>query len=63
VHPDPYSRTPDPVGRALELLDNAGLKELSDLTEVARVVRRAEGVAVPVTTLERDGGSASQRPR
>ena len=51
VHPDPYRRAPDPLGRAIDLLDQAGLTRLSDATEVARVVRRAEGLATPVTAL------------
>jgi L,D-transpeptidase ErfK/SrfK len=53
VHPDAYGRVPDPLRRALELLDSAGLKGLIDLTEITRVVRSAEGLAVPVTTLQR----------
>lgn len=63
VHPDPYDRVPDALLRALELLDNAGLRALSDPVEVVRVVRRAEGLAVPVTVLGRDGRSGSQHPR
>ena len=55
VHPDPYGRFPDLLQRALELLDAAGLTERSDRAEIARTVRRAEGIAVPVTLLE-DGG-------
>ena len=56
VHPDPYGREPDRLRRALELLDQKQLTPLSDLAEVAAVVRRAEGLAVPVTSL-------CQRPR
>jgi L,D-transpeptidase ErfK/SrfK len=55
VHPDPYRRVPDALGRALELLDRAGLRGISDLAEVARVVHDAEGLAVPVTALQADG--------
>jgi L,D-transpeptidase ErfK/SrfK len=57
VHPDPYRRAPDPLLRALDLLDQAGLTGLIDATEVARVVRSAEGLATPVTTLTRDRSS------
>jgi L,D-transpeptidase ErfK/SrfK len=63
VHPDPYDRAPDALLRALELLESAGLKALSDQAEVARVVRRAEGLAVPVTAFGRDSGSGAQQPR
>jgi L,D-transpeptidase ErfK/SrfK len=63
VHPDPYDRAPDALLRAFELLESGGLKALSDQVEVARVVRRAEGLAVPVTALGRDGGSGAQQPR
>ena len=57
VHPDPYRRAPDALGRAVELLDLAGLTGLSDMAEVAQVVRHAEGLATPVTTLTRDSSS------
>ena len=53
VHPDPYQRVPDLLQRAIELLDVANLTERSDRTEVVETVRRAEGVAVPVTKMER----------
>ena len=53
VHPDPYRRVPDLLDRALELLAAAGLTDRSDRTEVVETVRRAEGVAVPVTDPER----------
>ncbi len=56
VHPDPYRRAPDPMGRTLDLLDQAGLTGLSDAADVVDVVRRAEGLATPVTTLTRDRG-------
>jgi L,D-transpeptidase ErfK/SrfK len=56
VHPDPYNREPDRLRRALDLLDQKRLSPLSDLAEVAEVVRRAEGLAVPVTLLT-DGAS------
>jgi L,D-transpeptidase ErfK/SrfK len=49
VHADRYRRAPDPLGRTLQLLDQSGLRGLVDLTEVLRVVREAEGLAVPVT--------------
>ncbi len=49
VHPDPYRKVPDLLQRALELLDAAGLTERSDRTEIVETVRRAEGIAVPVT--------------
>lgn len=62
VHPDPYNREPDPLRRALDLLDQKRLTPLSDLAEVAEVVRRAEGLAVPVTLLGA-GTSGSQHPR
>ncbi len=53
VHPDPYRKVPDLLQRALELLDAAGLTEKSDRTEVVETVRRAEGIAVPVTDWKR----------
>jgi L,D-transpeptidase ErfK/SrfK len=49
VHPDPYRTVPNLLQRALDLLDLAGLTERSDRADVAETVRRAEGVAVPVT--------------
>lgn len=49
VHRDPYRRAPNPLFRAAELLEQAGLRERVDLAVVARVVREAEGLAVPVT--------------
>jgi L,D-transpeptidase ErfK/SrfK len=49
VHADRYQRTPNPLWRALELLDQSGLRERVELTEVVRVVREAEGLAVAVT--------------
>jgi L,D-transpeptidase ErfK/SrfK len=49
VHPDPYGRAPTLLLQALELLEQSGLRELADLTDVMRVVREAEGLAVPVT--------------
>ncbi len=63
VNPDPYGRVPDALRRALELLDNAGLRDLTDPEEVVRVVRRAEGLAVPVTALGRDRAPSHQHPR
>jgi len=62
VHPDPYRRAPDSMGRALDLLEQAGLTGLSDMTEVAHVVRRAEGLATPVTALTRQSGSPPVAP-
>jgi L,D-transpeptidase ErfK/SrfK len=53
VHPDPYGRAPDRLRRAHELLEKAGLGEAVDREEVARVVRAAEGLAMPVTRVER----------
>lgn len=49
VHRDRYRRSPNPLGRAMELLERAGLLERVDVTEIARVVREAEGLAVAVT--------------
>jgi L,D-transpeptidase ErfK/SrfK len=49
VHPDPYGRTANPIWRALDLLDQNGLRGRVDLTDVVRVARDAEGVATPVT--------------
>jgi L,D-transpeptidase ErfK/SrfK len=50
VHPDPYRRNGSPLLRALELLEQLGLQERVDLTEVLRVTRDAEGLATPVST-------------
>lgn len=52
VHPDRYRRVGDPLARALDLLDRAGLREMTDMEELADAVRRAEGLAVPVTKLQ-----------
>jgi L,D-transpeptidase ErfK/SrfK len=49
VHSDPYRRTTNPLWRAVELLEQAGFGGLYDVTEVVRVVRETEGLAVPVT--------------
>ena len=49
VHGDPYHRAPNPLWRALELLDRLGLRGLVDVREIVRVVREEEGLAVPVT--------------
>lgn len=51
VHPDRYRRGGDPLARALDLLDRAGLREMTDMEELVDAVRRAEGLAVPVTKL------------
>jgi L,D-transpeptidase ErfK/SrfK len=63
VHPDPYGRVPDTLSRAFELLEQAGFEDTIDRSEVARVVRAAEGLAVPVTLLEREGVPAAYPPR
>jgi L,D-transpeptidase ErfK/SrfK len=62
VHPDPYRRAPEPMGRALDLLGQTGLTGLIDLTEVAHVVRRAEGLATPVTAPTRRGSARPVAP-
>ena len=49
IHGDPYNRAPNPLWRALQMIDQLGLRERIDLKEVVRVVREAEGLAVPVT--------------
>jgi L,D-transpeptidase ErfK/SrfK len=49
VHRDPYRRAANPLWRAQQLIDQSGLRDLVDLKEVVRVVREAEGLAVPVT--------------
>jgi L,D-transpeptidase ErfK/SrfK len=49
VHGDPYNRAPNPLWQALQMIDQLGLRERVDLKEVVRVVREAEGLAVPVT--------------
>jgi len=48
VHGDPYRRGGHPLSMAMELLDDAGLSQRVDAAEVARVVRQAEGVAIPL---------------
>ena len=53
VHPDPYRRVPDLLQRALELLNAAGLTDMVEQTEVVETVRRADGVATPITAPER----------
>jgi L,D-transpeptidase ErfK/SrfK len=50
VHGDPYHHGGSPLLMAIDLLDDAGLTERVDVGEVARVVRQAEGVAIPLTT-------------
>ena len=62
VHPDPYRRGPDPMARALDLLDQAGLTGLSDPMEVVHTVRLAEGLATPVTAQTRDRSSRPVPP-
>ncbi|HET7219231.1 MAG TPA: L,D-transpeptidase [Vicinamibacterales bacterium] len=52
IHPDRYRRAGDPMARVLALLDGAGVRELVDMEELADAVRRAEGLAVPVTKLK-----------
>jgi hypothetical protein len=49
VHPDTYRRSPNPLWRALELIDLLRLRDKVELTTIAQVVREAEGLAVPVT--------------
>lgn len=49
VHTDPYRRGIDPLARAWQILEVTGLRDLVDSAAVARVVRDAEGLAVPVT--------------
>jgi L,D-transpeptidase ErfK/SrfK len=49
VHGDPYRRAPNPLWRAQQLIEQLELRALVDLKEVVRVVREAEGLAVPVT--------------
>jgi L,D-transpeptidase ErfK/SrfK len=51
VHPDRYGLVPDPLQRALDLLDAAGLTAIADPEEVVRTVRLAEGIATPVTRI------------
>ena len=53
VHPDPYRRVPDLLQRAIDLLNAAGLTAKVEQTEVVETVRRAEGIATPVTAPER----------
>jgi L,D-transpeptidase ErfK/SrfK len=52
VHPDRYRRAGDPLARALDLLNKAGLREMTDLEELVAAVRSAEGLAVPVTKIK-----------
>jgi L,D-transpeptidase ErfK/SrfK len=49
VHPDGYRRSPNPLERTLEMLEQLRLRELVEVNDVVRVVREAEGLAVPVT--------------
>jgi L,D-transpeptidase ErfK/SrfK len=49
VHPDRYGRSPNPLWRALKMIDQLGLRDLVELSDVVRIVREAEGLAVPVT--------------
>jgi L,D-transpeptidase ErfK/SrfK len=49
VHRDMYRRAPDSFGRAIDLLERAGLRDLVDPGELVRVIRNAEGLAVTVT--------------
>jgi L,D-transpeptidase ErfK/SrfK len=49
VHGDPYRREGNPLSMAMDRLADAGLTERVDLADVARVVRQAEGVAIPLT--------------
>jgi L,D-transpeptidase ErfK/SrfK len=49
IHGDSHNRAPNPLWRVLQMIDQLGLRERIDLKEVVRVVREAEGLAVPVT--------------
>ena len=48
VHDDPYRRDPNPLVTALDLLQRSGLRERVDVNDVIRVVREADGLAVPL---------------
>jgi L,D-transpeptidase ErfK/SrfK len=49
VHRDAYGRAGNPLLLAMDLLDRAGLTDRIDVADVVDVVRRAEGLAVPLT--------------
>jgi L,D-transpeptidase ErfK/SrfK len=51
VHADAYGRGVDLLARTWQMLDVMGLRGLVDPATVARVVRGAEGLAVPVTAV------------
>jgi L,D-transpeptidase ErfK/SrfK len=48
VHGDPYRRVDNPLSMAMDLMEDAGLTAHVDVAEVARVVRQADGVAIPL---------------
>jgi L,D-transpeptidase ErfK/SrfK len=50
VHLDAYRRGINPLQLAIERLDRLGLTGTVDFADVARVIRRAEGLAVPLAT-------------
>ena len=58
LHPDRYHRSPNPLSRALAMIDQLQLRDLVELADVVRVVREAEGLAVPV-----HGSAVVQMPR
>jgi L,D-transpeptidase ErfK/SrfK len=53
VHADAYQRRIDRLARARQLLDQAGLASLVTSSDVERVIREAEGLAVPITESRR----------
>jgi L,D-transpeptidase ErfK/SrfK len=48
VHSDPYRLAGNPLRMATQLLDRLGLTDRVDAWDVVRVVRRSEGLAVPL---------------
>jgi L,D-transpeptidase ErfK/SrfK len=53
VHADAYQRRIDRLARARQLLDQTGLASLVTSSDVERVIREAEGLAVPITESRR----------
>jgi L,D-transpeptidase ErfK/SrfK len=49
AHPDVYHRMPNRLGRALEIIERAGIRDRIDPKRVERVVSDAEGLAVSLT--------------
>lgn len=47
---DPYRLAGDPLVTAMDLVERLGLIERVDMAEVVRVLRQAEGLAIPLTT-------------